>query len=132
METGAYNIIEDTKTYPRYDSTMSIIAFLRLAWREQAPPASAVTVTGLDSLLSSVPPSEQPQVARLIRESLQDIANLMANRHQTVQFVLKGRIDKGQHFEVRQPDGSYVNLSAVFGNRLRQRANDWLAVSLWV
>ena len=103
-----------------------------LAWREQAPPASEITVTGLDSLLSSVPSGEQSQVARLIRESLQDIANLMANRHQTVQFTLKGKIDKGQQFEVRQPDGSYVNLSAVFGNRLRQKANDWLAVCLWV
>jgi len=32
--------------------------------------------------------------------------------------------------EVRQPDGGYVNLSAVFGNRLLQKANDWLAVCL--
>jgi hypothetical protein len=132
MEKGAYNIIEDTPTYPRYDTTMSIIAFLRLARREQPPDASEITVTGLDTLLSCVPPGEQSQVARLIHNSLQDIANMMANRHQTVQFVLKGKIDKGQHFEVRQADGSYVNLSAIFGNRLRQEANDWLAVSLWI
>jgi hypothetical protein len=131
METGAYNIVEDTQTYPRYTARMSIMAFLRLAWREAAPPASEVTVTGLDTLLSSVPDSEQAQVARLIHDTLQDVANLMGNRHQTVQFVLRGTIDRGQHFEVRQPDSTYVNLSAIFGNRLKQKANDWLTVSLW-
>ena len=71
-------------------------------------------------------------MVRLIRETLQDVANLMANRRQTVQFVLRGRIDKGQFFEVRQPDGQYVNLSGIFGTRLRQEANDWLVAPLWI
>jgi hypothetical protein len=71
------------------------------------------------------------EVAVTSLDTLQDVANLMGNRHQTVQFVLRGTIDRGQHFEVRQPDGTYVNLSAIFGNRLRQKANDWLTVSLW-
>ena len=71
-------------------------------------------------------------MARLIRETLQDVANLMANRRQTVQFVLRGRIDRGQFLEVRQPDGQYVNLSAIFGTRLRQEANDWLVSPLWI
>jgi hypothetical protein len=131
MEIGAYNIIEDTGTYARYGTQMSIVAFLRLAWREQPPPASEITVTGLDTLIGSVPLSEQAQVMRFIHDTLQDIANLLAQRHQTVQFVLRGKIDKGQHFEVRQADGSYINLSALFGNRLEQKANDWLSVSLW-
>jgi len=34
--------------------------------------------------------------------------------------------------EVRQPDGQYVNLSAIFGTRLRQEANDWLVAPLWI
>lgn len=131
MEVGAYNIIEDTNAYPRYDTTMSIVAFLRLAWREQLPPTSEITVTGLDTLLSSVSQAQQSQAARLIHDTLQDSANLLANRRQIVQFVLKGKIDKGRLFEVRQPDGTYVNLSAIFGNRLQQKANDWLSVSLW-
>ena len=53
METGAYNIVEDTQAYPRYATTMSIVALLRLAWREAAPPASEVTVTGSTSAPSS-------------------------------------------------------------------------------
>ncbi len=83
-------------------------------------------------MLTSVPHNEQAQVARFIRDILQDVANLMANRRQMVQFVLRGRIDRGQFFEVCQPDGQYVNLSAIFGNRLHQEANDWLVAPLWV
>jgi hypothetical protein len=56
----------------------------------------------------------------------QDVADLMTHRRPTVQFVLRGQIGKGELFEVRQPDGQYVNLSAIFGGRMRQRANDWL------
>jgi hypothetical protein len=131
MEIGAYNIIEETDAYARYATQMSIVTFLRLAWREQPPPASEITVTGLDTLIGSVPSSEQAQVTRYIHDTLQDIANLLAQRRQTVQFVLRGKIDRGQHFEVRQADGSYINLSALFGTRLQQKANDWLTVSLW-
>jgi hypothetical protein len=132
MESGAYNIVERLTTYPSYPTTLSIIEFLRMAWREQPPPAREVTVIGLDALLGSVPRDEQPHVASFIRETLQDAANLMANRRQTVQFVLRGRIDRGQFFEVRQPDGQYINLSAIFGARLRQEANDWLVAPLWI
>jgi hypothetical protein len=132
MESGAYNIVERSTAYPPYLTTLSIIEFLRIAWREQPPPAREVTVIGLDALLGSVPRDEQPRVASFIRETLQDVANLMANRRQTVQFVLRGRIDRGQFFEVRQPDGQYINLSAIFGTRLRQEANDWLVAPLWI
>jgi len=132
MEAGAYNIVERAAAYPSYPTRLSIIEFLRLVWREEPPPAREVTVTGLDTLLASVPRDERPDVARLVRETLQDVANLMANRRQTVQFVLRGRIDKGQFFEVRQSDGQYVNLSAIFGTRLRQEANDWLVAPLWI
>ncbi len=132
MEAGAYNIVERSAAYPPYPTTLSIIEFLRLAWREEPPPAREITVTGLDTLLASVPHDEQTQVARFIRNTLQDAANLMANRQQTVQFVLRGRIDRGKFFEVRQPDGQYVNLSNIFGTRLRQEANDWLVAPLWV
>jgi len=132
MEAGAYNVVERTAAYPPYPTRLSIVEFLRLAWREQPPPTREVTVTGLDTLLASVPRDERTHVARLIRETLQDAANLMTNRRQTVQFVLRGRIDRGQFFEVRQPDGQYVNLSAIFGTRLRQEANDWLVSPLWI
>ena len=132
MKAGAYNIVERSAAYPPYPTTLSIIEFLRLAWREEPPPAREITVTGLDTLLASVPYNEQAQVASFIRDTLQDVANLMANRRQTVQFVLRGRIDRGKFFEVRQPDGQYVNLSVIFGTRLRQEANDWLVASLWV
>lgn len=132
MKAGAYNIVEKSPTYPPYPTTLSIIEFLRLARREEPPPAREVTVTGLDTLLASVPRGEQTHVARFIRDTLQDAANLMANRRQTVQFVLRGRIDRGRFFEVRQPDGEYVNLSAIFGTRLRQEANDWLVTPLWI
>jgi len=132
MEAGAYNIVEKTTAYPPYPTRLSIIEFLRLAWREKPPPAREITVTGLDTLLASISHDEQAQVARFIRDTLQDVANLMANRRQTVQFVLRGRIDHGQFFEVRQPDGQYVSLSAIFGARLRQEANDWLVAPLWI
>ena len=132
MEAGAYNVVERATAYPPYPTRLSIVEFLRLAWREQPPPAREVTVIGLDTLLASVPRNERPAVARLVRETLQDVANLMANRCQTVQFVLRGQIDKGQFFEVRQPDGEFVNLSAIFGTRLRQEANDWLVAPLWI
>ena len=132
MEAGAYNIVERTTAYSPYPTALSIIEFLRLAWREQPPPAREITVTGLDTLLASVPRKERPHVARLIRETLQDVANLMANRRQTVQFVLRGRIDRGRFFEVRQPDGQYVDLSGIFGTRLRQEATDWLVAPLWI
>jgi len=132
METGVYNIVERTMAYPPYPTRLSIVEFLRLAWREQPPPAKEVTVTGLDTLLASVPRNERPDVACLVRETLQDVANLMANRRQTVQFVLRGRIDRGQFFEVRQPDGEFVNLSGIFGTRLHQEANDWLVAPLWI
>jgi len=132
MEAGAYNIVEKSAAYPPYPTTLSIIEFLRLAWREEPPPAREITVTGLDTLLASVPQDEQTHVARFIRETLQDVANQLANRQQTVQFVVRGKIDRGQYFEVRQPSGEYVNLSAVFGNRLHQEANDWLVAPLWI
>ncbi len=88
METGAYNIVERSPARPLYAARLSIVAFLRLASRGEMPPAREITVTGLDSLLSSVPAAEQPQVARLIRDALQDIANDFAMRRQTIQFVV--------------------------------------------
>jgi len=132
METGAYNIVERAANYPPYLTTLSIVEFLRLVWREEPLPAREVTVTGLDTLLTSVPERERPQVVCFIRETLQDAANLMVGRRQTVQFVLRGQIDRGEFFEVRQPDGQYVNLSAVFGGRMRQKANDWLVAPFWI
>lgn len=72
------------------------------------------------------------QVIGFIRRTLQDAADLMTHRRQMVQFVLRGQIDKGEFFEVRQPDGQYVNLSAIFGGRMRHRANDWLVAPFWV
>jgi hypothetical protein len=132
MEPGTYNIVETSAHYDAYPTTMSIVAFLRRAWREEPLPAREVTVTGLDTLLASVPENERPRVIRFVRETLQDVAQLMTHRRQTVQFVLRGQIDKGEFFEVRQPDGQYVNLSAIFGGRLRQVANDWLMVAFWV
>ena len=134
MEPGAYNIVEKTTTYPLYPTTLSIIEFLRLAWREEPPPAREITVTGLDTLLASIPPDEQVQGARFIRNTLQDVTNLMTNRRQTVQFVVRGRIEQGEQkiFEVRQPSGDFISLSAIFGGRLYQKANDWLAAPLWI
>jgi hypothetical protein len=132
MESGAYNIVEKSAAYPPYPATLSIVEFLRLAWREEPPPAREITVTGLDTLLASVPQDEQAHMARFARETLQDIANQLANRRQTVQFVVRGKIDRGQYFEVRQTSGEYVNLSSIFGNRLRQEANDWLVAPLWI
>lgn len=132
MEAGAYNVVEASAAYPAFPTTLSIIQFLRLAWREESPPAKEITVTGLDSLLASIPPDEQTELARFIRDTLQDIANLLANRQQTVQFVVQGKLDRGQFFEVRQSSGHYVNLSAIFGTRLWQKANDWLVAPLWI
>jgi hypothetical protein len=132
MEAAAYNIVEKSAAYPPYPTTLSIVEFLRLTWREEPPPAREVTVTGLDTLLASVPQNEQRHVARFIRETLQDVANQLANRQQTVQFIVRGKIDRGQYFEVRQTSGEYVNLSRIFGNRLRQEANDWLVAQLWI
>jgi len=132
MEPGAYNVVEDSPRYPHYPTTLSIIRFLRQAWREESPPAQEITVNGLDTLLASIPIDEQTQLTRFIRHTLQDVAGLMTQRRQTVQFVLRGKIDRGQYFEARQPDGQYINLSAIFGNRLKQKANDWLVTPLWI
>jgi len=134
MEAGAYNIVEKTTTYSPYPTTLSIVEFLRLAWREKPPPAREITVTGLDTLLASLPPDEQVQVSQFIRNTLQDVTNLMTNRRQTVQFVVKGKIEQGEQkiFEVRQPSGDFINLSAIFGGRLYQEANDWLVAPLWI
>ena len=134
MEAGAYNIVERSAAYPPYPTTMSIVEFLRLAWREEPPPAREITVTGLDTLLASVSSDEQDQVNRFIRNTLQDVTNLMTNRRQTVQFVVRGRIEQGEQkiFEVRQPSGAFISLSAIFGGRLYQKANDWLAAPLWI
>lgn len=134
MEAGAYNIIERSLAYSSYPTTLSVIEFLRLAWREEAPPARAITVTGLDTLLASIPPDEQVQAARFIRNTLQDVTNLMTNRRQTVQFVVRGKIEQGEQriFEVRQSSGDFINLSAIFGGRLYQKANDWLVAPLWI
>ena len=134
MEAGAYNIVEKSAAYPPYPTTLSIVEFLRLAWREEPPPAREITVTGLDTLLASVSSDEQAQVNRFIRNTLQDVTNLMTNRRQTVQFVVRGRIEQGEQkiFEVRQPSGAFISLSAIFGGRLYQKANDWLAAPLWI
>ena len=134
MEAGAYNIVERSAAYPPYPTTLSIVEFLRLAWREERPPAREITVTGLDTLLASVSSDEQAQVNRFIRNTLQDVTYLMANRRQTVQFVVKGKIEQGEQkiFEVRQPSGAFISLSAIFGGRLYQKANDWLAAPLWI
>ena len=132
MEIGAYNIVEQSPARPLCSTRLSIVKFLRLIQRGEALPAREVTVTGLDALLASVPAAEQPQVARLIRDALQDIANDFAMRRQTVQFVVQGRIDRGRFFELKQSDGQYVNLSAIFGARLEQKANDWLVAPLWI
>ena len=132
MQAGAYNLVEKAAKYSPYPTTLSIIEFLRLVWREESPPAREITVTGLDTLLASLPGQEQPQMAAFIHDCLQDVANMMGNRRQTVQFVLQGKIDHGEFYEVRQLDGQYVNLSAIFGTRLHQEANDWLVASLWV
>lgn len=135
MEAGAYNIVERSAAYPAYPTTLSIVEFLRLAWREEPPPAREITVTGLDTLLASVPTDdEQAQVAWFIRNTLQDVANLMANRQQTVQFIVRGKIEQGEQkiFEVRQPSGAFISLSAIFGGRLYQKANDWLVAPLWI
>jgi hypothetical protein len=131
MKPGTYNIVESGH-YDAYPTTMSIVEFLRRVWREEPLSAREVTVTRLDTLLASVPEDERRQVLRFIRRTLQDVAQLLTHRQQTVQFVLRGQIDKGELFEVRQPDGQYVNLSAIFGGRLRQRANDWLVGAFWV
>jgi len=134
MEAGAYNIVERSAAYPPYPTTLSIVEFLRLAWREEPPPAREITVTGLDTLLASVSSDEQAQVNQFIRISLQNVTNLMTNRRQTVQFVVKGKIEQGKQkvFEVRQTSGDFVNLSAIFGGRLYQKANDWLVAPLWI
>ena len=134
MEAGAYNIVERTTAYPPYPTTLSIIEFLRRAWREEPPPAREITVTGLDTLLASVPPDERVLGAQFIRNTLQDVTNLMTNRRQTVQFVVRGKIEQGEQkiFEVRQPSGDFINLSAIFGGRLYQKANDWLVAPLWI
>jgi hypothetical protein len=132
LEAGAYNIVKKSSAYPPYTTTLSIVEFLRLAWREEPPPARGVTVTGLDTLLASVPQDKQTHVARFIREILQDVANQLANRQQTVQLIIRGTIDRGQYSEVRQPSGEYVNLSSIFGDRPRQEANDWLVAPLWI
>jgi hypothetical protein len=132
MEKGAYNIVEESPNYPAYPTTMSIIEFLRRAWCEQPLPAREVTVTGLDTLLACVPEAERMQLIRFVKGMLQDVSDLMTHRRQTVQFVLRGQIDKGEFFEVRQPDGQYLNLSAIFGGRMRQRANDWLVAPFWI
>jgi len=71
-------------------------------------------------------------LAHFIRDALQDVANLLANRQQTVQFVVQGKLDRGQFFEVRQPSSQYVNLSAIFGTRLWQKANDCWVAPLWI
>jgi hypothetical protein len=60
------------------------------------------------------------------------VANLLANRRQTVQFVVQVKIYGGQYFEVRQLSSRYVNLSTIFGTRLHQEANDWLVAPLWI
>ena len=132
MQRGAYNIVEKSTAYPHYPTTLSIVALLRSLWREEPLPAREITVTGLDTLLDNLPDREQPQMAAFIHDCLQDVANTMANRRQTVQFVLQGKIDHGEFYEVRQQGGRYVNLSAIFGTRLRQEANDWLVASLWI
>jgi hypothetical protein len=132
METGAYNIVERSPARPLYPTQLSIVTFLRLAWRGEMPPTREITVTGLDVLLASVPSDEQIQVARMIRDALQDIANDFAMRRQTVQFVVQGRLDRGQFFELKQSDGQFINLSAIFGARLEQTANDWLVAPLWI
>lgn len=134
MEPGAYNIVEQFASYQSYPKVLSIVEVLRLLWRERELPAREITVTGLDTLLASVSRNEQGQVARFIRETLQDVANQMAGRRQTVQFVVKGKIEQGEQriFEVRQPGGDFVNLSTIFGNRLYQKANDWLVAPLWI
>ena len=115
-----------------FERIASIIQFLCQTWREELPRARDITVTGLDTLLASIPPGERTQTTQFIRNALQDAADLMTSRRQTVQFVLWGKIDRGQFFEVRQPDGQYVNLSVIFGSRLRQEANDWLVAPLWI
>jgi len=134
MEAGAYNIVERSAAYPPYPTTLSIIEFLRLAWREEPPPAREITVTGLDTLLANVPSDEQGRVAQFIRNTLQDVSDLMINRRQTVQFVVRGKIEQGEQkiFEVRQLSGDFINLSAIFGGRLYQKANDWLVAPLWI
>jgi hypothetical protein len=132
MEIGAYNIVERSPAHPFYPTRLSIVRFLRLIERGEVLPAREVAVTGLDTLLASVPAAEQPQVARLIRDALQDAANDFAARRQTVQFVVQGRIDRGRFFELKQSDGQYINLSAIFGARLEQKANDWLVAPLWI
>jgi len=58
MEAGAYNIVEKSAAYTPYPITLSIVEFLRLAWREESPPAREVSVTGLDTLLANIPPDE--------------------------------------------------------------------------
>jgi len=134
MEAGAYNIVERSAAYPPYPTTLSIVEFLRLAWREKPPPAREITVTGLDTLLASIPSDEKVQAARFIRNTLQDVTDLMTNRRQTVQFIVRGKIEQGEQkiFEVRQPSGDFVSLSAIFGGRLYQKANDWLVAPLWI
>jgi hypothetical protein len=132
METGAYNIVERSPGRLLYPTRLSVVRFLRLIQRGEVLPAREVTVTGLEALLASVPAAEQPQVARLIRDALQDIANDFAARRQTVQFVVQGRIDRGRFFELKQSDGQYINLSAIFGARLEQKSNDWLVAPLWI
>jgi hypothetical protein len=132
MDRGAYNIVESSAGHETYPITMSIVAFLRRVWREEPLPAREVTVTGLDTLLASVSGAEGTQVTNFIRETLQDASGQMTQGRHTVQFVLRGQIDKWEFFEVRQPDGQYVNLSAIFGGRLRQKANDWLVAVFWV
>jgi hypothetical protein len=132
MEPGAYNLIEASAAYPRYPATLSIIQFLRQTWHAEPLPAREITVTGLDVLLASLPSEERGSLVHFMRNMLQDVADSMTRRRQTVQFVLRGTLDHGQFFEARQPDGQYVNLSAIFGSRLTQKANDWLVAPLWI
>jgi hypothetical protein len=132
MEPRAYNIVEQASAYPRYPTCLSIVEFLRCLWRGQPPPARQVTVTGLDTFLVVVSRDDRLAVARFLRQTLQDAASDLTNRHQTVQFVVRGHIDRGTGFEVREQSGDFVDLSAIFGNRLQQKENDWLVAPLWI
>jgi hypothetical protein len=82
--------------------------------------------------LAGIPSDERTQMSQFIRNTLQNTTDLMTHWRKTVQFVLRGAVDQGQYFEARQPDGQYVNLSAIFGSRLEQRVTNWLTAPLWI
>ena len=68
---------------------------------------------------------DRDDLMRRIRQILMAAADQLFRQNPTIQFVLAGEIERALAIEIKLRD-QYIELTPIFGNRLKQEDVDWV------